>query len=152
MTIADKLSHLRAINIETLFDDILRENEDAICDLNRDQLYEQGIVDVNKPNQKLQYAESTKKAKRKAPFNKTDFITLKWTGEFHKALKLIIFKDKFVIASDNKIWGNYIETQTRFQSALGLAEKSKSEVREIARDEMIKKVREGLSTAVRLRA
>src|SRR5512133_737819 len=138
MTIADKLSRLQAINIGKLFDDILKENEDEICDLTRDQMYEKGIVNVNKPNERLQYAESTKKAKRKAPFNKTSFITLKWKGDFHKDLKLIIFKDKFVIASDNKIWGNYLETQTRFQSALGLTEKSKSEVREVMRDEMIK--------------
>ena len=143
MTITEKLSRLSAINLRTLFDDVLRENEDYICDLNRDQMYEEGVMNV-KTGQKEQYTESTKKAKRKAPFNKTEFITLKWMGDFHKELKLLIFKDTFVVQSRNKVWGNYLETQARFGSALGLTKDSKSELRNLSRDELIKKIRSGL--------
>lgn len=141
MTITEKLSHLKAINIGMLFDEVLKENEESILDMNRDQMYESGIVDVNKPSQREKYSPATIRAKKKAPFNKTEFITLKNFGKFHSQLKLIIFKDKFVIASDNNIWGNYLETQTRFQSALGLTPKSKSDLREMSRDEIIKKIR-----------
>jgi len=141
MTITEKLSHLRAINIGTLFDRILKSNEEAILDMNRSQMYDDGVMNVKNPSVKEKYAKSTIQAKRKAPYNKTEFITLKWMGNFHESLKLIIFKDKFVIASDNKVWANYLETQNRFGSALGMTEESKDALREITRDEMIKRIR-----------
>jgi hypothetical protein len=143
MTITDKLSHLRAINLRTLFDIVLRENENYICELNRDQMYEEGVMNV-KTGKQEQYAESTKKAKRKAPFPKIDFVTLKWFGNFHRELRLLIFKDTFVIQSDNRIWGNYLEPNPRFTSALGLVKESKSDLRELTRDELIKKIKSGL--------
>jgi hypothetical protein len=143
MTVTDKLSHLRAINLRTLFDTVLRENETTICDLNRDQMYEEGVMNV-KTGEKEQYAASTKKAKRKAPFPKTEFITLKWMGTFHESLKLMIYKDTFVVQSPNKIWGNYLEPQARFGSALGLTKESKSDLRDLVRDELITKIKSGL--------
>jgi hypothetical protein len=144
MTIADKLSRLRAISIVTLFDEVLKENEEDILNWNRDQMYEEGVVNVKQPGKKEKYSPATIRAKKKAPFPKTDFVTLKWMGNFHKDLKLIIFKDKFVISSDNRIWGNYLEPNPRFTSALGLTEKSKSELRELSRDEVIKKIKNEL--------
>lgn len=144
MTITDKLSRLAAINLRTLFDVILKENENYICELNRDQMYEEGVMNVT-TGQKEKYAASTIKAKKRAPFPKTDFITLKWTGEFHGGLKIMIFKDKFVIQSKNMIWGNYLEPQDRFGHALGLTKDNKSELRELMRDELIKKIRSELS-------
>jgi hypothetical protein len=143
MTVTDKLSHLRAINLRTLFDTVLRENETTICDLNRDQMYEEGVMNV-KTGEKEQYAASTKKAKHKAPFPKTEFITLKWMGTFHESLKLMIYKDTFVVQSPNKIWGNYLEPQARFGSALGLTKQSKSDLRDLVRDELITKIKSGL--------
>ena len=140
MTLTDKLSHLRAINIRTLFDDILRENEKDIVDFNRDQMYEEGIMNV-KTKKKERYSPATIRAKKKAPFNKTEFITLKWMGKFHDSLRLLIFKDYFVVSSDNTIWANYIETQERFGKALGLTKESQESLKEIVRDEMIKKIR-----------
>jgi hypothetical protein len=106
-------------------------------------MYEEGIMNV-KTGDKEKYAESTKRAKRKAPFPKTEFITLKWFGTFHKSLKLMIFKDYFVVQSPNNIWGNYLENQARFGSALGLTKESKSDLRDIVRDELIKKIKSGL--------
>lgn len=141
MTITEKLSHLKDINLGTLFDDALKENEDEICDMNRSQMYEEGIVDVNNPGTKEHYALSTIRAKKKAPFPKTDFITLKWKGDFYESLKLIIFKDKFIISSKNNIWGSFLEPNSRFGSALGMTKKSKGELREIMRDELIRKIR-----------
>ena len=144
MTITDKLSHLRGINIRTLFDTILRENEDYICNLNRGQMYEQGVMNVN-TGQKEKYAPSTIKSKHRAPFPKTDFITLKWKGEFHQTLKLQILKDTFFIMSRHGIWNKYLEPQMRFESALGLTKESKSELRDLVRDELIRKIRNELS-------
>ena len=144
MTIKEKLSHLEAINIEKLFDDILRENESIICDMNRKQLYDDGSVDVNNPGKKEKYSPLTALAKRTAPYNKTDFITLKWKGDFHDSLKITIFKDKFIIHSKNLVWANYLEPQSRFGSALGLTKKSKSGLRDLAKKEMIKKIHNAL--------
>lgn len=144
MLLTEKLSRLRDINIRTLFDEVLKENEEAILDMNRSQMYDKGVMDVNKPEQREKYSPATARAKKKAPFPKTDFITLKWMGKFHEALKLIIFKDTFVISSDNRIWANFLEPQARFGSALGMTEKSKSELRELSRDELIKKIRDKL--------
>jgi hypothetical protein len=141
MTITEKLSRLKDINIKRLFDEILKENEDLICDLNRNQMYDEGILDVNNPAAIEHYKPSVVKAKRRAPFPKTEFITLKWKGDFHGSLKLVIFKDTFVISSNNKIWANFLEPQDRFGSALGMTVKNKSELRELSRDELIKKIR-----------
>jgi hypothetical protein len=107
-------------------------------------MYDNGVMDVNEPEQREKYSPATIQAKKRAPFSKTDFVTLKWMGKFHEGLKLIIFKDKFVISSDNKIWANFLEPQDRFGSALGMTEKSKSELRELSRDELIKKIRDKL--------
>lgn len=144
MTITDKLLQLKTINIGILFDEVLKENEDAICELNRDQMYEEGIMNVKNPSSQEHYSPATIKAKRKAPFSKTEFITLKWMGNFYKTLKLIIFKDTFVISSNSGIWANFLEPQDRFQSALGMTEKSKSELRELSRDELIRKIKSKL--------
>ena len=143
MTITDKLSRLTAINLGTLLDTVLRDNEDYICDLTRNQMYEDGVMNV-RTGKHERYAESTKRAKRRAPFNKTEFVTLKWFGEFHESLKILIFKDYFVINSANKTWGNYLEPNPRFENALGLTKESKSELRELVRDELIKKLRREL--------
>lgn len=142
MTITEKLSHLRGINIAMLFDDILRDNEEEILGMNRDQMYEEGTMDVNVPNKKEKYSPATIRAKRRAPYNKTEFVTLKWMGDFHGSLKLLIFKDKFVISSDNRIWANYLETNKRFGRALGMTEKSKGKLRDTVRTEMIKKLKD----------
>jgi hypothetical protein len=144
MTITEKLSHLKAINIKTLFDDVLKENEETILDMNRSQMYDEGVMNINNPGTVEHYSPATIKNKKRAPFNKTEFITLKWMGNFHKALKLIIFKDTFLISSDNRIWANFLEPQDRFESALGMTEKSKGELRELSRDELIKKIKSEL--------
>lgn len=144
MTITEKLSRLAAINILILFDDVLKENETFILDLNRNQMYEDGTVNVEVPNHQEQYALSTIRAKQKAPFSKTAFITLKWFGTFYSDMKLIIFRDTFVIQSDNSVWANFLEPQNRFGKALGLTEKSKSVLRDLSRDEMIKKIKDEL--------
>lgn len=141
MTITEKLSRLRAINIAKLFDQVLKENENNILDMNRDQMYDEGVMNVNEPSVKEHYAASTIRSKKRAPFPKTEFITLKWMGDFHQQLKLIILRDTFIISSNNKIWAKYLEPQSRFTSALGMTKESKKELRELSRDELIKKIR-----------
>jgi hypothetical protein len=127
-----------------LFDEVLRENEEEILNMNRSQMYDEGVMDVNNPSQKERYSPATIQAKKKAPFSKTDFVTLKWMGNFHQSLKLIIFKDSFLISSDNLIWANFLEPQDRFGSALGMTKTSKEEIRELSRDEMIRKIKSKL--------
>ena len=67
MTITEKLSRLRDISIGKLFDEVLEENEESILDMNRSQMYDEGIMNV-KTEQKEKYALSTVRAKKRAPF------------------------------------------------------------------------------------
>lgn len=129
MTIRDKIKQLQAIDVDAIVDAAIVENEEAILNANRDQMYERGQIDVQKPDYREKYAASTIRQKRKtARFPKTDFITLKWTGEFHDSLKLLIFKDKIVIQSDDLKWANWLEE--RFKNALGLTSDSLSVIRD----------------------
>ena len=141
MTIQEKISALRAINLEILFDQTIRDNEKDILDLNREQMYEEGTMDITKPGKIERYSPLTIKAKKRAPFNRTDHITLKWMGAFHASLKILIFKAKLVISSDNSIWDKYLEPQGRFSNALGLTEENKGKLRDIVERDITRKLR-----------
>ena len=104
MTIGEKILRLKAINLNKLLDDSIRSKEKDILDLNREQMFEDGIMNV-KTEKTERYSPATIRAKRKAPFSRTDHITLKWTGNLHKGLKLLIFAKKIVSSSKNIIWG-----------------------------------------------
>ena len=121
----------RAINMPNIANDIfkkaVKENEKAILDLNREQMYEHGIVDVNKPTQSLQYSNLTKQFKtgavagrKPAKYPRIDHITLKWDGTFHKSLKVKFLDNYFIIWSSDPTWVFDLELQTRFENALGL--------------------------------
>lgn len=117
------------------------DEQEYIKELNREQMYEQGAMNVDNP-QKLKYAESTiRQKKMKAKYKKTDFITLRWMGDFYNSLKVLFFSDSFTISSDSLIWANYLEPQSRFEKALGLTEKSKGILQERLKDKMIRWVR-----------
>ena len=141
MTIGEKISALKAISLEVLFDDTIRDNEKDILDLNRVQMYDEGTLDVTKPGKIERYSPLTIKAKKRAPFNKTDHITLKWMGAFHASLKLLIFKTKIVISSDNNIWDKYLEPQDRFTRALGLTSENMNKLKDIVQTGVTKKLR-----------
>ena len=144
MTIRDKIKQLQAIDINAITDAAIIENEEDILNANRDQMYERGQIDVQKPDYREKYAASTIRQKRKmARFPKTDFITLKWTGEFHDSLKLLIFKDKIVIQSDDLKWANWLED--RFKNALGLTAESLSAIRDKVKSSFLNIIRNELS-------
>lgn len=143
MRINDKIKQLEAIDVNALVDEAIIDNEDVILDANREQLYERGTIDVTRPNYKEKYAASTVARKRKtAKFPKTDFITLKWNGDFHDSFKLIIFKDKIVIQSDDLKWANFLEN--RFSNALGLTKDNLSKVRDKIHESFMKGLRDDL--------
>ena len=83
MVITDKLKRIETLNINRIIDEALKEVENFILDLNREQLYEKGEIDVTRPGLKEHYAEGTIRQKRKkAKFKKTEFVTLRWEGSF----------------------------------------------------------------------
>jgi hypothetical protein len=140
MTVKEKIRQLQAISVDAITDAAIIENKDDILNANRDQMYERGEIDVQRPGYREKYAASTIKQKRKsARFPKTDFITLKWTGDFHDSLKLLLFKDKIVIQSDDMKWANWLET--RFNNALGLTEESLKAIRDKIKLSFIKLIR-----------
>ena len=136
-----KLARVRKYkNFPRILNNIIKDNESEILAMNRDQMWEDGIVDV-KRNLQWDYQPSTiKQKKRKAKFKRTDHITLKWTGSFHDKMKLIIKPKSFIITSTDEKWtqfssGNWGEG--RFKNALGLTKKSLSQLRELVRSDLI---------------
>lgn len=136
-----KLQKYQNLDIRSLLNQSIRDNEKAILDLNRDQMYEKGVVDVQRPTHKEHYAPGTiRQKKKKATYKKTSFVTLKWFGDFYQAMKIVLFSDRFVITSDDLKWSNWLEPNDRFTNALGLTDKSLSKTRDILRDSIIRKI------------
>ena len=136
-----KLARIRKYkNFPRILNEIIKDNELEILAMNRDQMWEDGIVDV-KRNLQWDYQPSTiRQKKRKAKFKRTDHITLKWTGSFHDKMKLIIKPKAFIITSTDEKWtqfssGNWGEG--RFKNALGLTPKSLSQLRELVKSDLI---------------
>ena len=142
MRISEKIKRLNAVNLHEIVSDAAKKNEERIINLNQDQMWEKGIMDIDKPNSKLQYSKGTIAQKRKkATFKKTEFITLRWFGDFYDAMKIIFFKDRFVIASDDLKWANWLEPQDRFGSALGLTDKSMGILKAILKPDIITRLK-----------
>ena len=142
MNISAKIKRLQAVDLHEIVNDAARKREDEIIQLNQDQMYKRGVMDVNKPGKKLKYAARTiRQKKRKATFKKTEFITLRWFGDFYDAMKIIFFKDRFVLTSDDLKWANWLEPQDRFGHALGLTDKSRSFLKTILKPEIITRLK-----------
>ena len=139
----NKLKKYQAIDIRLLLNQAIKENEKAILQLNQDQMYIKGVTDIDAPNYKERYAESTKKQKlKKATYKKVDFVTLRWDGDFYESMKIILFEDNFVISADDLKWANWLEPNTRFGKALGLTDESMTQLRELVKDSIIRKIRQ----------
>ena len=137
-----KLARVRKLkNFPRVLNNIIRDNTLEILAMNRDQMWEEGIVDVNNPRAILSYAPSTARQKKKrARYKRTDHITLKWTGSFHDKMKLVIKATEFWISSTDKKWSKFSSGewgQGRFQNALGLIKKSLSQLRELIKSDLI---------------
>jgi len=132
-----KLARIRKYsNISGVLNGIIKDNEAEILALNRDQMWEEGITDVNNPEAILNYQPSTIKSKKKrAKFKRTDHITLKWKGDFHKGMKIKYEPDQFTIISTNLPYTGFMSG--RFGNALGLTENSLSELRELVKSDLI---------------
>jgi|GEM_PF-3325427 len=137
--IAAKISKFK--DIHKVLNGIIKDNKLEILSLNRDQMWEEGIVDVNNPQAILHYAPSTaKQKKRKAKYKRTDHITLKWNGSFHDKMKLVIKATEFFITSKDFKWSKFSSGEWgggRFENALGLTDKSKSELRKLVKSDLI---------------
>jgi hypothetical protein len=132
-----RFSYLFARIDDDIIRGLVKEEDEFIKDLNRDQMYEQGAMDVDNP-QKLKYAQSTIiQKKKKARYKKTDFITLRWMGDFYNSLRVLTFSKYFSINSDSTIWARFLEPQDRFSKALGLTEDSKGKLKDRLKDKMI---------------
>jgi len=137
-----KLAAIRKYkNFPKVLNDLIRYNRDEIIDMNREQMWEDGVVDVNNPSTILNYAPSTiKQKRRRSKYKRTDHITLKDMGDFHKKMKLIIKKDYFIITSTDDKWGHFSSGDWgggRFQNALGLTAKNKSVLRGYIKSQLI---------------
>jgi len=142
MVISEKIKQLQTIDINRILDECLKETEEFILELNKDQLYEKGQINVNEPNQKEKYSASYKGFKaRKATFKKTEFVTLRFDGVFYDSFKLIIFEKEFLISATDLKW-NWFEKNERFKNALGLTNESKEKLRKELMPLIIEKLRD----------
>lgn len=141
MGIASKIEKLRAIDVDRLIDDTFKECEGDIIRMNQSQLYDKGQIDVVNPSVRERYAPATiaQKAK-KARWPKTEFVTLRWAGDLYDKMKLIIFRDYVIVATDDLKWANWLEPNPRFGRALGLTDESKSELRDLFKEKITKKI------------
>ncbi|HDZ13273.1 MAG TPA: hypothetical protein ENH60_00050 [Pricia sp.] len=145
MRISDKIQRLQSVDLHAIINDAAKEKKDQIIRLNQDQMWKAGVMDVNKPGQKLEYAPSTiKQKKRKATFKKTSFITLRWFGDFYESMKLTFFKDRFEIAADDQKWIDWLEPQDRFENALGLTDQSMTKLRKIITAPIIRRLKQAI--------
>ena len=145
MKISSKIKRLQAVDLHQIVNDAAMKTEQQIITLNQDQMYKEGVLDVGKPNRKEKYAASTiRQKKRKAKYKKTEFITLRWFGDFYDAMKIIFFKDRFVLTSDDLKWANWLEPQDRFGHALGLTNKSRSFLKTILKPEIITRLKKAI--------
>jgi hypothetical protein len=130
VSISAKVARLERVDVDNIVDSSLREIESFILELNQIQLYEDGVINVKQPSKREKYAAGTIRAKQKrATYKKTEFITLRWDGDFYESFKLIIFDKVFVIQATDLKWSNWLEPNPRFGNALGLTEKSKDDLR-----------------------
>lgn len=128
-----------------VLNNILKSMETAILNLNRDQMYEDGVMDISNPSAILHYAPSTIKSKKRiATFSRTDHITLKWEGDFHKTLKIRFDVDSFLIFSEDKKWKSWLQPQDRFDNALGLTDESVDLLKEWITFKLIKQFRKAI--------
>ena len=142
MTIDKKIQRLKSVDLHKIINDAARKNEKRIVKMNQDQMFDKGIMNINKPSQSLEYAASTiAQKKKKARFKRTDHITLRWFGDFYESMKLIFLKNSFVIQSDDLKWANFLEPQDRFSKALGLTEKSMNMLKRILLPDTILKLK-----------
>jgi hypothetical protein len=145
VSISEKVARLERVDVDNIVDSSLREIEDFILELNQKQLYDEGVINVKQPGKREKYAASTIRAKQKrATYKKTEFITLRWDGDFYESFKLIIFDKVFVIQATDLKWANWLEPNPRFENALGLTEKSRDELRKEILPVFIKQLRSEL--------
>lgn len=112
---------LEKIDAEQIYIECVKQTEDLALDLNRSQLYDQGVDSDNRPLGK--YAESTKKKKSKDG-QRSDHITLNDTDGFYD--KMFLNTKQIPILIDSKDYKTPI-LLGKFPKALGLTSTNKSE-------------------------
>ena len=128
-------------NFPRVLNTIIKDNELEILAMNRDQMYEDGIVDVLRPTQTYDYKPSTiRQKKRRAKYKRTDHITLRWTGSLYDKMKLVIQAAQFYITSKDSKWPKFSSGEWgkgRFENALGLTPKNVGELRQLIKSDLI---------------
>jgi len=131
------------LNINEILDDSLREIEEFILELNKEQLYEKGQINVNEPQKREKYSAAYKRFKeRKATFKKTSFVTLRFDGAVYDSFKLIILDKEIIISATDLKWANWLEKNERFGNALGLTEESRKELKSALLPLILVKIRD----------
>ena len=134
MTLSEKILTLDNLDIWKVINECLAELAEQIVLMNQDQMYEQGIMDVNNPSATQDYTKPYAKRKQKtARYNKTDFVTLKSDGDYYAGMELEIYppESEFLFGIISSDWKkNFIKSNKRwtppdrFANALGLTKEN----------------------------
>lgn len=127
--------------VQDISNNSIEDNSENILDLNRSQMLVSGID--SEGDSLGEYSAFTVQ-KRKDKGLQTEFIDLRYTGEFQDSLILQQDKDAYFIGALDPKWQD--EIQPRWPDALGLTEDSESKVTEILTNEIDIKVDRFLST------
>ena len=140
--IIELIAKWKQFDINKAVGECVKEQEQAIIEINQDQMYKQGVMNVE-TLQKERYSPAyIKVKKRKATFKETAHVTLRFFGEFYDSMKILVFKNKFVISATDLKWSRWLEPNDRFGSALGLTDEGKSKMRYVLKPAIIDKVNE----------
>lgn len=146
-----KLAAIRKFsNIQKVLNRIIKDNEPEIIAMNRDQMWEDGIVDVVKNLQWFYQPSTIKQKKKYAKYKRTDHITLRNWGDLYEGMKLEIKPDQFIITSTDDKWPKFSSGawgEGRFKNALGLTAKNKEELRNLIRSDLIIGFRDALQNS-----
>jgi hypothetical protein len=145
VSVSEKVASLERVDVNIIVDDSIREIEKFILELNQKQLYDEGVIDVTDPNKREQYSKGyISHKKRNATFKKTEFVTLRYDGDFYNSFRLIILKEVIIIDATDRKWRDWLEPNKRFENALGLTEESKQALRETILPVVIRRLRDEL--------
>lgn len=131
----------KALNRDVIFKKVFDNKgvQQQVVDLNQSQMFDDG---VDAKGESLgQYSPFTIALKEKKG-QRIDHITLKDTGEFYGSMKVKAQRDEIIVSADMKKPDTDLEVI--YPNALGLNEKSLSEIRDFTKPLFIEEVRKAM--------
>lgn len=134
-------NNTKALNRDVIFKKVFDNKgvQQQVVDLNQSQMYDDGVD--SKGDSLGKYSPFTIALKEKKG-QRIDHITLKDTGEFYGSMQVKAQRDEIIVSADMKKPDTDLEVI--YPNALGLNEKSLSEIRDFTKPLFIEEVRKAI--------